>query len=362
MKSSSISIYYEDIPNKNKSDEKSEYLINIIDSPGHIDFSSDVSTAVRMCDGAIILIDVVEGIRSQTQSVFHQAFNENIKPILVLNKMDRLINELKLSAEEAYDHCRQLIESANAIMSSLSSFENYKKTENMLCDDDVDENNLFFSPSKCNILFSSAIDGWCFSVGDFASFFSEILNEKSSYLRHMFWGNYGYNSSTKKFVKINDKSKISPCFVKFILNPIWKMYDLINANDEKLKNYLSKFKIVVPEKEFNNTENKNKINSIFRRWLPLSETVLHCLIKHIPSPINSMKEKIQVIWPKTISNNEGCEMVYNSISKSSNDESDPVIIFVSKIFTTPIKGLPRLPPNESIFINYYFIYISLLLL
>lgn len=344
MKSSSISLYYEESANKEKSEEKDEYLINIIDSPGHIDFSSDVSTAVRMCDGAIIIIDVVEGIRSQTQSVFHQAWNENIKPVLVLNKMDRLVSELKLSPQEAYDHCRQIIESANAIMSSLMSADSFEKDEIL---SENDETNLFFSPSKCNILFSSAVDGWAFSVGDFAKFYSPILNEKSNYLRYVLWGNYGYNTTIKKFVKLTDKSKILPAFVKFILTPIWNMYNLCLNNDIKLKDYLKKYKVEVPEKELNSDDKKSKINSIFRRWLPLSDSTLHCIIKHIPCPLNSMKDKIEAMWPKQISKSEKCEIAYNSICKSVNNENDPVIIYISKIFTTPIKGLPKLPPNES---------------
>lgn len=80
----------------------SEYLINLIDSPGHVDFSSEVSTAVRLCDGAIVVVDVVEGVCPQTKVALHQAWFENIKPILVLNKIDRFILELKLSPLDAY--------------------------------------------------------------------------------------------------------------------------------------------------------------------------------------------------------------------------------------------------------------------
>lgn len=102
MKSSSISLQYVDrVENK-------DFLINLIDSPGHVDFSSEVSTAVRLCDGAIVLVDVVEGVCSQTRICLKHAYMENLKPILVLNKIDRLITEKKMSALDAYVHMSQV--------------------------------------------------------------------------------------------------------------------------------------------------------------------------------------------------------------------------------------------------------------
>jgi len=102
MKSSAISLLFA------KGEE--EYIVNLIDSPGHVDFSSEVSTAVRLCDGAIVVVDVVEGVCPQTHVVLRQAWLENIRPCLVLNKIDRLITELKYSPTEAHFHLQQILE------------------------------------------------------------------------------------------------------------------------------------------------------------------------------------------------------------------------------------------------------------
>lgn len=85
-------------------------MINLIDSPGHVDFSGEVSTGLRLCDGALVVVDALEGVCPQTQAVLQQAWVEGIKPCLVINKVDRLILELNYSPTEAYYHLQHILE------------------------------------------------------------------------------------------------------------------------------------------------------------------------------------------------------------------------------------------------------------
>src|SRR4030065_565863 len=91
-----------------------EYLINLIDTPGHVDFGGDVTRAMRAIDGVIILDDAVEGIMPQTETVIRQALKERVKPVLFINKVDRLINEVKLDPDRMQERFFKIITDVNA--------------------------------------------------------------------------------------------------------------------------------------------------------------------------------------------------------------------------------------------------------
>ncbi len=96
--------------------EGSRYLINLLDTPGHVDFGGDVTRAMRAVDGCIVLVCAVEGAMPQTETVIRQALRENVKPILFINKVDRLINELRVTPEEMQQRFLKIISKFNELL------------------------------------------------------------------------------------------------------------------------------------------------------------------------------------------------------------------------------------------------------
>ncbi|KAG5191663.1 P-loop containing nucleoside triphosphate hydrolase protein [Tribonema minus] len=177
------------------------YLINLIDSPGHIDFSSDVSTATRLCDTGLVVVDVLEGVCPQTHAVLRQAWKERMRPLLVLNKVDRLISELKLTPLEAWHHLQRLVENVNALTAMLVAAEDMAEDsggDNALMLNEEAEKMWTFRPEEGEVVFSSALDGWGFGLGQFARLWAKRIGAKPPLLRKMLWGEFAYSAKAKK--------------------------------------------------------------------------------------------------------------------------------------------------------------------
>ncbi|MCK4652508.1 MAG: elongation factor EF-2, partial [Methanosarcinales archaeon] len=129
--------------------EDDEYLINLIDTPGHVDFGGDVTRAMRAVDGAIVVVDAVEGAMPQTETVLRQALKENVTPVLFINKVDRLINELQVDAQNMQIKLGKVIDNVNKLIKGMSE-EKYKEWR--------------LDASAGNVAFGSALYNWAISV------------------------------------------------------------------------------------------------------------------------------------------------------------------------------------------------------
>lgn len=148
IKSTGVSLYYNYSPDKETIEEKG-YLINLIDSPGHVDFSSEVTAALRVTDGALVVVDCCEGVCVQTETVLRQALGERVVPVLMLNKVDRAIMELKASPEECYHIFEKTIGQVNELIITYQD----KKMRNLCVD-----------PSDGTVCFGAGLQGWGFTI------------------------------------------------------------------------------------------------------------------------------------------------------------------------------------------------------
>ncbi|ELZ93248.1 MULTISPECIES: elongation factor EF-2 [Haloferax] len=108
--------------------EGENHLINLIDTPGHVDFGGDVTRAMRAVDGALVVVDAVEGAMPQTETVLRQALREGVKPALFINKVDRLINELQEGPEEMQKRLVDVISDVNELIRGMTEEKDYDWT------------------------------------------------------------------------------------------------------------------------------------------------------------------------------------------------------------------------------------------
>jgi len=127
-----------------------DHLINLIDTPGHVDFGGDVTRAMRAVDGCIVLVCASEGIMPQTETVLRQALKERVKPVLFINKVDRLIKEIKLSPEEMQKRFMNVIGKVNALIENIAEPEFKQKFQ--------------VSVQDGSVAFGSAYHKWALSV------------------------------------------------------------------------------------------------------------------------------------------------------------------------------------------------------
>ncbi|MFY1110096.1 MAG: elongation factor EF-2 [Methanosarcinaceae archaeon] len=127
-----------------------DYLINLIDTPGHVDFGGDVTRAMRAVDGAVVVVDAVEGTMPQTETVLRQALREHVKPVLFINKVDRLINELQVDSQEMQVRLGKLIDHVNKLIKNMNE-EKFKAGWRV-------------DAANGTVAFGSALYNWAISV------------------------------------------------------------------------------------------------------------------------------------------------------------------------------------------------------
>ena len=242
MRASAISLKHKYHPPKAaQNSEPVDTIISLFDSPGHSDFSAEVSSSLQCCDGALVVVDAVEGMCARTHQVLREAHSHQLFPILVINKLDRLCTELCLSPTEAYLRLRNLIESVNATCSAMlvskhaesedpqqdhkeeesSSARSRSKSAAM----DDEENVWTFDPMKGNVIFASALYGWGFSVPALARslFRQKILPLKPMMLKQYLFGDFKYKDG--KVLKWKDEKSGEPLFATYGLQPLWDIYE-----------------------------------------------------------------------------------------------------------------------------------------
>lgn len=357
MKSSAIALQWRE-PKPAQEGTNPTYLVNVIDSPGHVDFSSEVSSAVRLADGAIVVIDVVEGVSPQTRTVLRQAWRDRVKTCLLLNKMDRLILEMNFTPMEAYLHIQKVLEQANVINMQFVSEDIMARDTNASDDiggvkdeidltaaldfDDAAEEAWRYAPEKGNVAFGSALHGWAFRVETFAQLVATKMGANPKVLREVLWGDWCYHVKSKKVCRRNVKDeKQKPMFVQFVLEQLWKVYDVAHQNLNV--KHLKKMQAQIPswgDIDMDKVQaGSSAIKDLMSRWLPFADAVLKMVTVRLPNPSESAASRLPVLCPRWFAAGaQACnEEVAQSLRTSSTDGA--VVVYVAKFLAADLVRL-----------------------
>ncbi|KAK0620333.1 P-loop containing nucleoside triphosphate hydrolase protein [Immersiella caudata] len=324
IKSTAISLYgtlpdEEDL--KDIAGQKSngkDFLINLIDSPGHVDFSSEVTAALRVTDGALVVVDTVEGVCVQTETVLRQALGERIKPVIIINKVDRALLELQVSKEDLYQSFSRTIESVNVIISTY--------LDKALGDVQV-------YPDKGTVAFGSGLHGWAFTIRQFATRYAKKFGVDRNKMMERLWGDNYFNPATKKWTKNGtyEGKQLERAFCQFILDPIFKIFSAVmNFKKEEIANLLEKLNLKLGPED-RDKEGKQLLKAVMKTFLPAADCLLEMMILHLPSPVTAQKYRVETLYEGPLDDEA-------AIGIRDCNPAAPLMLYVSKMVPTSDKG------------------------
>jgi len=322
-------------------ENKIPYLINLIDSPGHVDFSSEVTAALRVTDGALVVVDCISGAAVQTETVLCQALSEKIKPVLFVNKLDRIFLEKKTNdLEGIYQNLRKIIEQVNCIIQSY---------------DDGSLGDLTVTPLNGKVGFGSGLQAWGFTLLDFAKLVASGMftmdpeqpfkirkKQKLKYkqdlgkLMKKLWGNWCWHPVKEKWVKHDPRTglytnsgketpiKLERGFCQFVLKPLKVMFDLLKEEDIKTVQAICPGLGVRLTKEEWEQPIKSLTGLVFSRWISCGDALLDMIVNHLPSPAEAQRYRCEVLYTGDL-NDPICDSIRNC------DPDGEMSMFVSKM-------------------------------
>lgn len=297
-----------------------QFVFNLIDSPGHVDFSSEVTAALRVTDGALVVVDCVESVCVQTETVLRQAMQERIKPVLFLNKVDRTIFELELDEEAMYKRFRNTIESVNIIISTYSADAAISEE---LC------------PVKGSVAFGSGKDCWGFNLSMFADLYQERFKIEKSKLIERLWGDNYYDSETKVWKSVQDESEVSPSmkrgFTEYVMKPIVAIAKAaLQSDKEKIKTICERMNIYLTPEELTET-GKKLCRLVLSKWMNVAQCVVDMSIKHLPSPKKAQAYRYSYLYEGDL--DDPCAQAIKNC-----DPEGPLMVYVSKMLPSGDSG------------------------
>lgn len=278
--------------------DQKTFLINLQDTPGHVDFSGEVTSALRVVDGALIVVDAVEGVMVQTEVVTQQALAERVRPVMIINKVDRLITEMRMSPDAAYDQFKKIIRDFNILIETYAPPE-YKKIWRV-------------DPRQGTVAFGSAIHRFGLTIPALAEIWHEKTGQPIDKLIKNLW------------MKNN--------FVNGVLKPTYEIYQKAEDGDlESLKKVTKQLELRIDEEVWREPP-KRIAKALLEKWLPVEKAVLDMVVQFCPSPLEAQKYRFKSFWNGNFDTPEGKALL-------ECDANGPTMITISKMIPGKAKRI-----------------------
>ncbi|KAI9740983.1 MAG: hypothetical protein M1834_002694 [Cirrosporium novae-zelandiae] len=289
------------------------HLFNIIDTPGHVNFVDEVAASLRLVDGVVLVVDVVEGVQVNTEQIIKHAVLENIPLTLLINKMDRLILELKLPPMDAYFKLKHVVEEVNTIIENTLPGQGEKRR---------------LSPEKGNVAFACSSMGWVFTLQSFAKMYADSYKGlNASDFATRLWGDIFFNPKSRKFTRKGTEERSKRTFVNFVLEPIYKLYShTISESPEDLKDTLATLNIHLRPAQFK-TDAKVLLKLVCEQFFGGANGFVDMVVQHIPSPVESAQRKLEQYYTGPLDTK-----VADAMQRC--DQDGPLVIHATKLFNT----------------------------
>nr|VDD53805.1 unnamed protein product [Brassica oleracea] len=288
------------------------YLCNVIDTPGHVNFSDEMTASLRLSDGAVLIVDAAEGVMVNTERAIRHAIQDHLPIVVVINKVDRLITELKLPPRDAYYKLRHTIEVINNHISAASTTAG---------------NLPLIDPAAGNVCFASGTAGWSFTLQSFAKLYSKLhgVDMDVDKFASKLWGDVYYHPDTRAFKRNPPVGGGERAFVQFILEPLYKIYSqVIGEHKKSVETTLAELGVTL-----SNSAYKLNVRPLLRlacsSVFGSSSGFTDMLVKHIPSPKEAAARKVDHAYtgPKD-------SAIYEAMVEC--DPSGPLMVNVTKLY------------------------------
>jgi len=320
IKSTGISLFFkaESHYNLPKNADGDEFLVNLIDSPGHVDFSSEVTAALRVTDGALVVVDCVEGVCVQTETVLRQALSERIKPVITVNKLDRAFLELQLPSEDMYTAFVKHVENVNVLVATYN---------------DEELGDCMVDPTKGTVAFSAGLHGWAFTLTKFARMYAKKFGTDVDKMMTRLWGNNYFAAKEKKWKLNTDTAPpgLERAYCMFCLTPISKIFkNCMEEQYDAVTKMLGAVGVTLTKEDLE-LRQKPLLKRCMQKWLPAHDALLEMLVQHLPSPKQAQKYRAATLYTGP-SDDIYCQGIKNC------DSDGPLMMYISKLIPTPDKG------------------------